>query len=87
MKTAIERTRLILQIEYNPNPDMTNDRTSCVYEGCSVLGLCTTNGAMCNDDKLMKSYYSVHTRMHIISVFFSNWKMSHKTREQAGFGV
>ncbi len=45
------------------------------------------HGAMCNDDKSMKSYYSVHTRMHIISVIFSNWKMSHKTREQAGFGL
>ncbi len=45
------------------------------------------NGKMCNDDKLMKSSYSVHTRMHIISVFFFQLKMLHITSEQARFGL
>jgi hypothetical protein len=30
------------------------------------------DGEMCNDDKSMKSSYSVRARMHIISVFFFN---------------
>jgi hypothetical protein len=54
-----------------PNPDRTHDRT-CSYMGFTLWGLCAMNGEMCNDDKLMKSSYSVHKRMHIISAFFSN---------------